>query len=141
MGKEKKKSVPLTTRCNLVLPPSRVLTILKTGRLQRVSGTSAVFATASTQNLVSAILDVCKEHLGGDDEEKKKRLTVGALAEAVQSNKGLAKLLAGHCLLSNELLGSATEIVLSKDGKKKRQLALAAAKADREAKKAAAAAE
>ena len=141
MGKEKKKSMPMSTRCELTFPPSRVLTILKTGRLQRVSSTSAVFATASMESLVSALLDACKTHLGNSDEEKKKRLTLGVLAETIQGNKSLASLLAGHSLINNELLGSATEVVLSKDGKKKRRIALQEAKAEREAKKAAAAAE
>lgn len=143
MGKDKTKklSISMSNRCNLTLPPSRVLTILKAGKLQRVSKASAVFAAAAAEALVKTILEACEKHLGNDDGDSKKRLAPPALVEAIRADSSLSKLLAGYVFVTSELLGKSTEIVLSKEARRKRRLSLAVAKANRVANKATAATE
>lgn len=145
--KEKKKSVSMSKRCNITLPPSRILGIMKTGRTHRTSSLSAVFATAATEAILSRILLACEKTLRPEGTEEiqsaaaaKKRVTPAVLIETIRRSPELSKLLAGFSFLSQDTLGKATEVVLSKQQREKRAAALDAAKKEREAKKATAAA-
>ena len=125
--KEKKKATTLAVRGDVTLPPSRIQAALKSsGRAKRVAGVSTIFATAAIEAVVDKLLDEVyvkakTKKVEEEDGRLKKRITPADVGAAIRSNLELSKTLGGHTFGTVELLGKATEVVLTKEARDERK--------------------
>ena len=116
--------------------------MLKSGRVRRASGTSAVFATAAVEDLLKKILDsiadlLCPEPSDGEENKKiTKRVTPAMLMQALRQDADLSKLYNGFTFVTQDTLGKSTDVILTSAKRKQRKEALDVAKKERAAKKA-----